>query len=72
MLIGIEVTLDYMRDGEIGDAGKLWKENAISREIKGKLYEIVVTLIAVVISQTWLLSAQEGRKLEVREYPSEK
>ena len=46
---------------------KLWKEDLISREVKGELYERVVIPTVVYGWETWSLSAQERRKIEVFE-----
>ena len=46
---------------------KLWKENMIFREVKRELYERVVIPTVVYGSETWSLSAQERRKIEVFE-----
>ena len=45
----------------------LWKENMISREVKRELYERVVIQTVVYSSETWSLSVQERRKIEVFE-----
>ena len=50
-----------------GTMAKLWKENMISREVKRELYERVVIPTVVYGSETWSLSAQERRKIEVFE-----
>ena len=50
-----------------GTMAKLWKENVISREVIRELYERVVIPIVVYGSQTWSLSAQERRNIEVFE-----
>ena len=44
---------------------KLWKENMISREVKKELYKRVVIPTVIHDSETWSLSAQERRKIEV-------
>ena len=43
----------------------LWKENMTSREVKRELYEKVVIPTVVYGSETWALSAQKSRKIEV-------
>ena len=50
-----------------GMTEKLLKENMISREVKRELYERVATPTVVYGSETWSLSAQERRKIEVFE-----
>ena len=44
---------------------KLWKENMISRKVKQVLNERAVIPNLVYSSETWFLSAQERRKIEV-------
>ena len=46
---------------------KLWKENIISRGVKRELYRRVVILTVVYDPETWSLSTQERRKIEVVE-----
>ena len=46
---------------------KLWKGNMISREIKRELFEMVAIPTVVYASETWSLSAQEKRNIEVFE-----
>ena len=46
---------------------KLWKENIIFREVKRELYERVVIPTVVYGSDTWALSGQVRRKMEVCE-----
>ena len=48
-----------------GTMAKFWNENVISREEKGELYERVVIPTEVYSSETWSLSVQERRKIEV-------
>ena len=50
-----------------GTMAKLWKENMVSREVKRELYERVVIPTVVYGSETWSLSAQERRNIEVFE-----
>ena len=50
-----------------GTMAKLWKKNIISREVKRELYERIVIPTRVYGSETWSLSAQERRKIEVFE-----
>ena len=50
-----------------GTMANLWKENMISRELKREVYERVVIPTMVYGSETWSLSAQERRKIEVFE-----
>ena len=45
--------------------GKLWREKSIFREVKRELYERVVIPTIVYGSETWSLSSQERRKIEV-------
>ena len=51
-----------MRHGE-----KVWQENITFREVIRKLYEILDILTEVHGSETWSLSAQERRKVELFE-----
>ena len=46
---------------------KLWKENMIPKEFKRQLYERVVIPTVVYGSETWSISGQERRKIEVYE-----
>ena len=50
-----------------GTIAKLWKGNMISREIKRELFEMVAIPTVVYASETWSLSAQEKRNIEVFE-----
>ena len=46
---------------------KLWKESIISSEVKRELYERVVIPTVVYGSETWVLSTQWRRKIEIFE-----
>ena len=51
----------------MGDYDKVMEENMISRKVKRELYGKVVIPTVVYGSETWSLSAQERRKVEVFE-----
>ena len=51
----------------MGDDGKVVEGNMISREVQRELYERVVIPTVVYGSDTWALSAQERRKIEIFE-----
>ena len=50
-----------------GTMAKLWEENMISREVKRELYESVLIPTVAYASETWSLSEQGGRKVELFE-----
>ena len=51
----------------MGNDVELWEENKISREVKRESYERVVIPTVVYVSETWSLSEQERRHIEVFE-----
>ena len=61
--MGEEVSHSVLEQRKVwGKLTKLYKENMISREVKRELYKVVIPT-AVYGLDTWVLSAQERRKI---------
>ena len=60
--------IEYLREERVWETmAKLWKESIISSEVKRELYERVVIPTVVYGSETWVLSTQWRRKIEIFE-----